>query len=172
MNIIAETERLQLREFVLSDADFIIALLNSPGWLKFIGDRNIKTTVQAEAYLQNGPINSYLQNGFGLYMVQLKKTATPLGMCGLIKRDALPYPDLGFAFLPQFTGRGYAFEAAKACVAHAKASSHNPTLCAITDTFNQASQSLLSKLGFRFTKKIKLKDEENELDFFSMQLMD
>lgn len=170
--IIAETERLQLREFVLSDADFIMVLLNSPGWLKFIGDRNINTQKQAELYLQNGPINSYTQNGFGLYMVQLKKTATPLGMCGLIKRDALPYPDLGFAFLPQFTGKGYAFEAGRSSIEIAKLKSYSPVLCAITDSFNQASQGLLKKLGFSYIKKIKLKGEENELDFFSMQLRD
>ena len=94
---IFETERLRLRKFTFDDTKFIIELLNSPGWIEFIGDRNVKTEDQAAAYLQNGPMKSYVQNGFGLSMVETK-AGHPIGMCGILKRDTLDNPDIGFAF--------------------------------------------------------------------------
>ena len=100
MEAILQTERLLLREFTEDDAAFIVELLNSPGWIQYIGDRNIKTEEQAREYLNNGPLKSYRQNGFGLYMVEKKDDHTPIGMCGIIKRDTLNNPDIGFAFLP------------------------------------------------------------------------
>src|SRR5215213_5568163 len=120
MDYILETERLSLREFTLVDAKFIVELLNSPGWLQFIGDRYVKTEEKAESYLQNGPIKSYHENGFGLSMVELKENRTAIGMCGIIKRDSLETPDIGFAFLPQYEGKGYAFEIADATLSYAK----------------------------------------------------
>ena len=116
MSIVFETERLNIRPFTLQDAAFIIELVNSEGWLKYIGDRNIKNTTDAEAYLANGPIKSYAQHNFGLWMVERKNNQTPIVMCGLIKRDTLPNPDIGFAFLPAFEKQGYAFEAI--CMKH------------------------------------------------------
>src|SRR6201986_3267525 len=120
MNYILETERLRVREFTLNDAAFIIELVNSPGWLKYIGDRNIKTDDKAKEYLQNGPLKSYAENGFGLSMVELKSDGTPVGMCGIIKRVALEHADIGFAFLPQYMGKGYAYEIASATLLFAK----------------------------------------------------
>ena len=112
MSLPLETDRLTIRQLTLADAPFIVELVNTPGWLRFIGERNIKTSEQAENYLKNGPMASYAQNGFGLYGVELKSEKTPIGMCGLIKRETLPDPDIGFAILPEFTGSGFAFEAA------------------------------------------------------------
>ena len=102
---ILRTERLQLRRFCFDDSEFIISLLNSEGWLKYIGDRNVKTKEQAENYLKNGPLKSYEQNGFGLSMVETRN-GKPIGMCGLIKRNYLEHPDIGFAFLPEFSSMG------------------------------------------------------------------
>jgi len=107
---ILHTERLVLRKFTVEDTAFIIELLNTEGWLKYIGNRNVKTTEQAKEYLQNGPMKSYEENGFGLALVQLKTNQKPIGMSGLIKRNYLEHPDIGFAFLPGYTGHGYAFE--------------------------------------------------------------
>ncbi len=163
MKTILETERLLLREFNLMDTAFIIELVNSPGWLTYIGDRNIKTTEQAVAYLQNGPIKSYTQNGFGLYMVELKAGAVPIGMCGILKRDTLDNPDIGFAFLPAYTGRGYAFESATAIMVFAKEVLQLPGIAAITVPENKPSIKLLEKIGLKLIKPIQFAGSEETL---------
>ncbi|MFC6997231.1 GNAT family N-acetyltransferase [Rufibacter roseus] len=163
MPCIIETDRLILREFTLQDTGFIINLLNSPGWLQFIGDRNIKTEEQAESYLANGPIKSYGQNGYGLWLVQLKDNSRSIGMCGIVRRDTLEHPDLGFAFLQEYTGQGFAFEAAKATMVYAKSDLAIPTLSAITLPENQRSIKLLEKLGFRYQSPITFPGTTTEL---------
>ena len=160
---ILETDRLRLRELTLSDTLFIVALVNSPGWLKFIGDRNIKTIDQAKTYLENGPIKSYHDNGFGLWLAETKDTNTPIGMCGVLKRETLDHPDLGFAFLPEFIGKGYGFEAATASVVFAKDVLNLQTLCAITVPHNQNSIKLLEKVGMKFSKRICFPGNSEEL---------
>src|SRR5688572_10804905 len=91
------TDRLILRELTLDDAEFILGLVNEPSWLRFIGDRGVRTLDDARAYISNGPMKSYERNGFGLYLTALKGAGTPIGMCGLIKRDGLDDVDVGFA---------------------------------------------------------------------------
>lgn len=149
MNTILQTERLLLRQFTLSDTAFIIELLNTEDWIKYIGDRNIKTEEQAKQYLTNGPIKSYAANGFGLCLVALKD-GTPTGLCGLIKRDHLPHPDIGYAFLPQYTGSGYAFEIANAVLQHAFSELKKEKIIAITLPENKNSVKLLEKLGMKY----------------------
>lgn len=166
MTSILETERLSLREFNTTDAAFIIQLLNSEGWLKFIGDRHIKTLEQAENYLTNGPMKSYSVNGFGLSMVELKNTHTPIGMCGLIKRDNLPDIDIGFAFLEEFMGNGYAFEIAQATINFAKENLHKETILAITIPTNVRSINLLKKIGMKFEKNFSFEGSTEELMLF------
>ena len=108
-----DTERLTLRTLTIADGPFLIELLNSEGWLANIGDRNARTQAEAETYLRNGPFNSYEQYGFGLSRVSLKATGQPIGLCGLLQRDYLDYPDIGYALLPQYWGKGYALEIAR-----------------------------------------------------------
>ena len=163
MKYILETERLTLREFIPADAAFILELVNSPGWIQFIGDRNIKTTEQAIAYLENGPIKSYRENRFGLAMVETKDGKIPIGMCGIIKRDNLDSPDIGFAFLPEFTRKGYAFEIATATLAYASSQLKLPIIYAITVPDNIRSISLLEKIGLKFIKKIRSPENEELL---------
>ena len=167
MKYILETERLTLREFIPADAAFILELVNSPGWLQFIGDRNIKTTDQAIAYLQNGPIKSYTENGFGLALVETRDSKTPIGMCGIIKRDNLDNPDIGFAFLPGYTRNGYAFEMAVATLAYATGQLKLPIIYAITVSNNIRSISLLEKIGLKFIKKINAPKDNEELLLYS-----
>ena len=169
MNYILDTERLRLREFTINDSKFIIELVNSPGWLEFIGDRNIKTEEQAKTYLENGPIKSYKENGFGLSMVETKSDKTPIGMCGIIKRGNLENPDIGFAFLPEFTGKGFAFEIANATMMFAKDFLKLPVILAITVPENIKSIKLLEKLGLKFSKTIKLQNGGEEVMLFSNQ---
>ena len=167
MNYILETDRLLLREFTLADTKFIIELVNSEGWLKFIGDRNIKTEEQALQYLKNGPLKSYEINGFGLYLVEMKSDKTAIGMCGIIKRDTLKHPDIGFAFLPEFTGTGFAFEMANATMLFAKNVLKLQTVFAITVTANKRSISLLEKIGLKFKKMIDSQNNNEQLMLFS-----
>ncbi len=163
---VSETERLQLRHLTLDDAPFVLELVNDPSWIQFIGDRGIRTVAQAEAYLQNGPIASYAENGFGLYLVQRKEDAVPLGMCGLLKRPSLPHADIGFAFLPQFTGQGYGFEAATAVLHHARHDLNLPAVLAIVVPNNHRSIKLLQKLGLRFQKMVSLAEDQPEVMLF------
>lgn len=160
---ILETQRLSLREFKTSDSDFIIKLLNTPKWLEFIGDKNVKSTEDAIEYLQNGPFKSYSENGFGLWLVALKESELAIGMCGLIKRENLENVDIGFAFLPNFTKQGYALEIASATLDYAKHSLKIKDIVAITDSKNIASIRLLDKIGLSFEKSIQSQNKENLL---------
>jgi RimJ/RimL family protein N-acetyltransferase len=162
-----ETEHLHLRKFEEQDAEFIFRLLNSPGWLEFIGNRNIKTLEDARYYIINGPMYSYNKFGFGSYLVQLKNTLTSIGMCSLLKRDTLDYVDIGFAFLPEYIGKGLAYEAASATLNYAKKQFGINTMAAITIEKNISSIRLIEKLGFTFEKKIIFPGEEEELLLFS-----
>lgn len=167
MNYILETDRLRLREFVHEDAGFIIELVNTPGWIENIGERNIHTDEEAVRYLNNGPMKSYAQHGFGLYLVETKENDCPIGMCGILKRDNLEMPDIGFAFLPQFMGQGYAFEIANATLTHAKEKLGIPIMQAITLAKNSRSIKLLEKLGLTFQKVVHVKETNEDLLLFS-----
>lgn len=166
MKIILETQRLFLVEFSNDDAAFIIELLNSEGWLKFIGDRNVKNTEDAIKYLQNGILKSYTDNGFGFWKVTLKKDYTPIGMCGFIKRAHLENVDIGFAFLPSYVGNGYAYEAAKPTL-NKGLNFGFKTISAITTTDNLKSISLIEKLGLKFEKRFFMPDDPEELMLFN-----
>ena len=133
----------------LEDAAFLLRLLNEPSWLENIGDRGVRTLADAEGYIRNNIWASYQAHGFGLYAVQLRSNPSPLGLCGLIKRDFLPAPDLGFALLPEYCGHGYATEAARAVQSHARVELEIERLYAIVKPGNQRSVKLLEQLGFR-----------------------
>jgi len=166
MKYILETDRLALREFNENDADFIVNLVNSEGWLKYIGDKNIKSTDQARGYLVNGPLKSYTDNGFGLSLVELKKDKSPIGMCGIINRDSLEHPDIGFAFLPGYSGQGYGYEISKRTLQYAIDDLKLTKIVAITVPENIASIKLLEKLGLRFEKNIKAQNDTTDLLLF------
>jgi RimJ/RimL family protein N-acetyltransferase len=142
-----ETERLLLRHFTPEDAPLVLELLNDPLWIRFIGDRNVRTLEDAGKYLEK-PISSYKEHGYGLYHVARKSDMEPLGMCGLVKRDTLPHADIGFAFLERFRGEGYAREAAQGTLAFARATLGLGRILAIVSPSNERSASLLAKLGF------------------------
>ena len=167
MELVLETERLRLRKFIRDDAGFIITLLNTPGWIKNIGDRNVRSDQQAIRYLENGPLSSYQHNGFGLWMVEQKKDSTPVGMCGIIKRETLESPDIGFAFLPQFTGQGLAYEAAKASLQYALNTLKLPVISGITLPDNVTSIRLLEKIGLKLVKAFRLPGSQEELLLYS-----
>jgi len=161
-----ETERLTLRKLSVEDAPFILRLVNEPSFLQFIGDKGVRNLEDARQYILNGPVASYAQNGFGLFLVQLKTDQAPLGMCGLLKRETLEDVDIGFAFLPEFWNQGYASEAAAGVLSYAKDVLKLPRIVAITNKDNDASGKLLEKLGFHFDRLVKLADDKAELKLF------
>lgn len=163
---ILETERLQLCQLTSDDAAFILELVNDPSWIQYIGDKNIHTPGAAKEYIRNGPQQSYERFGFGLYAVRLRENDEAIGMCGLLRRDTLDDPDIGFAFLPRFTGSGYAYESAMAVLDAAQTTWKMTRVLAITSIGNERSVKLLSKLGFRFSKQIRLTPEAEELNLF------
>lgn len=167
--IILETERLSFREFTLQDTDFIITLVNSPSWLKFIGERNVKTTQDAQRFITESLIKSYIDNGYGLWLVALKSTQTPIGMCGLVNRKTLEDIDIGFALLPEYTSKGYGFEMASATLRHAKHPLGIDKVIAITDPKNVASIALLHKIGLQYEKTMQLSDYDTVHLFFPVE---
>lgn len=148
------TDRLVLREFTEADAPFVHALLNDPGFLRFIGDRGVRTPDDARAYIETGPRASYRAHGFGLWRVERREDGEPVGTCGLLKRDFLDAPDLGYAVLAAHTGHGYAREAARATLRHARETLGIRTLYAYVDADNDRSIRLLTDLGFRFERAL------------------
>jgi RimJ/RimL family protein N-acetyltransferase len=168
---IAETERLRLRTISLDDADvaFHLALLNDPAFIKNIGDRGVRTLEDSRRYIAEGPVAMQERCGHSMYVVELKDSGTPVGMCGLIKRETLVDVDIGYAFLPAFRGRGYAYEAARATVEHARALGIT-RLAGITSPANTASNQLLAKLGLRFKCLMHLTPEDPGTNLYIAEL--
>jgi len=163
---VLETDRLILRWVSLEDAEFILGLLNEPSWLQFIGDKGVRTVEDARAYVLKGPVDMYSRLGFGLYLVELKESVLPIGMCGLIKRDTLEDVDIGFAFLPAYWRKGYAYEAAAAVMAYGEKVLGLNRIVAITSLDNDRSAKLLEKLGLQFEKMLKLAPGSTEVKLF------
>jgi len=153
---VLETQRLSLRELTADDAQFILNLLNEPSFLRYIGDKQARNLEDARQYILNGPGASYERNGFGLYLVELRESHTPIGMCGFLKREELPDPDIGFAFMPEFWSRGFAFEAAAALLQDGRERLKLERILAITSLDNEPSIKLLQRLGFSFDRVITL----------------
>ena len=164
---ITQTERLILRELQLADAAFIHAVLNDADFLANVGDRQVRTVDDASAYIASGPRTSYAQHGFGLWAVELRDGGTAAGICGLLKRDALDAPDVGFAMLPSYRGRGYASEAASAALTHGREQLQLERVLAIVKPQNAASIRVLEKLGMVRERRIRLTDDGPELLVFA-----
>jgi len=159
--MIFETTRLIVRELdSASDAEFICALLNTPKFIKYIGDRGVRTADEAAVFIEARYRQSYRDHGFGLYAVELKETGAQIGLCGFVRRDSLPSADIGFAFLPEYEGTGYGRESAEAMLAFGHESLGLDRVLAITSLDNDASGRLLEKLGFKFDSEIDSPDGE------------
>lgn len=161
-----DTDRLLIDKFTVEDAPFILELLNTPFWLTFIGDRGVRTPDDARQYILNGSIHSYEEHGFGPYRVVLKSSGASIGMCGLFKRDTLEDIDIGFAFLPDYIGKGYGYEAATAIMTYARDVLGATRIVGITNPDNQNSIHLLEKLGLRFERTVYLLGEDKEVLLF------
>lgn len=164
------TERLTIRRFDLRDAPFILQLLNEPAWLEHIGDKGVNSVGSAEDYLTAGPLAMYGQYDFGLNLVILNETQEPIGMCGLLKRESLQDVDLGFAYLESYWGRGFGKESVEATMRYAREVVHLDRIVAITSPRNIRSERLLSRVGFRFEREIRLVQDSDQLNLWSRTL--
>ncbi len=163
------TKRLILSEIGPSDAPFMLELMNTPTWKRFIGDRNLHSEEDARNYILNRLMPSYALSGFGFYLCTLKENKTPIGICGIVKRDALEHVDIGFAFLPQYEGKGLGFESASAVMLYAQHTLGIQTIAGITNADNKSSIALLKKLGLRYQKMVLLPNETEEIMLFVNQ---
>lgn len=168
--VVAETERLRVRHLSVDDAAFILRLLNEPTFIRHIADKGVRTLDDARVYLRNGPIASVARNGFGLNRVELKETGQAIGMCGLIRRDALDDVDIGYALLPEFCGQGYAAEAARAVLVSAARLHGLQRVIAVVNSDNSDSSRMLEKMGFRFEKMVRLAADEPDIRQFAIAL--
>jgi RimJ/RimL family protein N-acetyltransferase len=164
--IAIDTERLRLREFNESDAAFVLRLVNEPSFLRYIGDRGVRSIEDARRYIADGPVSGYARYGHGLLCVIRKSDGAAVGMCGVLKRDTLPEPDVGFSFFPEHWSQGYAFESASAVMKHAREALRLGRILAITTIDNESSMRLLGKLGFRFDRLVRVGDDATELRLF------
>lgn len=165
-NVVLETDRLQVRRLSTDDAGFLLTVFNDPAFLRFVGDRNIKTLDQARAFIESGPFESYRRFGFGHFVAALKSDRTPIGICGFVKRDALEDVDIGFSLLPEFRAQGYGFEAASALMAYGANTLGFRRIVAIASPDNESSTRLLGKLGMTFERMVKLSDDGETLSLY------
>ena len=154
------------RSLCIDDAGFIIQLLNEPSFIRHIGDKGVRTGEDAKQYLLSGPIDSYDRFGYGLNMVELKKSGELIGMCGLVRREDLDDADIGFAMLEQHWSKGYAAESAEAVMRHARKTLNLQRIVAIVAPDNRSSIRLLEKIGLTFERMIRRGDDDKELKFF------
>ena len=169
MNVI-EAERLSLREMSEADAAFVLEVLNDPDFIRYVADRGVRTIEDAARYIDERFTESYRQNGFGLWLVEAKDEGVPVGICGLVKRASLPGVDIGYAFLPPFRSRGYAFEAASGALRYARDVLGLPRLHAVVNPDNAVSIRVLEKLGLKFERTVRLLGEESDINLFSADL--
>ena len=153
------TDRLDIRDIRVTDHAFVLELLNDPAFIQNIGDRMIRNEDQAKSYISSQLIASYMQYGFGMYLVQLK-SGEAIGMCGILKRDDLEYPDIGFAFLNNYRSKGYAYESAKEIRDHFVGKLDLENLFAICKQENMPSRTLLQRLGMSFQRMISYKGDD------------
>ncbi|MCX2740199.1 GNAT family N-acetyltransferase [Pontibacter anaerobius] len=167
-----ETERLILRPTSHEDAPFIFELLNTPQWLKYIGDRNVTSIKAAEEYIRSRMQPQFERLGYGNYTITRKSDGTKLGTCGLYDREGLNGVDIGYALLPQFAKQGYAFEAASKVLEAASDNFKLDQICAITSKENTASQKLLEKLGLKYIQLVRLPKDDEELLLYELPPQD
>ena len=151
---ILETDRLILRHQTVEDAAFLLELWNDPSWIRNIGDRGVRTIEDARASIASGAVEMYAKWGYGFYLIELKDGGIPLGICGFAKRDFLEDPDIGYALLPRYWGKGYAYEAAAAVMEYGRSVLGFTRIAAFTSEDNESSGKLLEKLGLQFKKLI------------------
>lgn len=166
---ILETERLLLSRLSYDDREFIFELVNEPSFKKYIGDKDVNSLEDADRYLRDGPIGHYENFGFGLFLVGLRGTETPVGICGLIKRDEFDDPDIGFAFLKCHREHGYAKESSRVVLEHGFETLGLHRIIAMVDPDNKASVKLLEKLGFVYERDVRMREDDHDISLYALE---
>jgi len=166
---VVETPRLILCHHREDDAPFILELLNDDAFIRYIGDKGVRTLSDAMNYLRSGPMDSYKRHGFGLFLALLREDSSRIGICGLLQRDELDDPDVGFAFLPRYRSNGYASESATAVVEWGQTKLGMRRIVAITSTENHDSIRLLQKIGMTFEGLVQLGDNQSKANLYGIQ---
>ena len=169
--ILLKTDRLSRRKIDTNDAEFILQLLNDPAFKQYVGDKNVRDLESAKTYILEGPVASYQSCGYGLYLVETIDNRTPIGICGILKRDFLDHADLGFALMPAYREAGYAFEAAQATIELARSDLKLSHIVAFTAANNSRSIKLLEKLGMAFDRIIDLPADGKRVKLYGCSLI-
>lgn len=157
---VVETERLRMRELTEDDAEFVFRLLPDPEVMEGIGYRGVETLEDARRFIRRGPWTNQPRPGLGHFLVEEKASGEPTGTCGLLYRDNLDVIDVGFAFLPEFWGRGYATEAAGAMLDHGRRTLGIERIVGLTSPDNAGSIRVLEKLGMSFEREVKMSEDD------------
>ena len=166
---VLNTERLELRWLTLADTPMMLAVWNDPAFVRFVADRGIRSLEQARAAVEAGPLRLYAEYGYGPFRVRRRADGMDMGICGLFRRDGLEEPDIGFAILPDFCGKGYGFEASAAVLAHARDALGLPCVTAIVSPHNDASIGLLEKLGMRYERPIRMPGDDHDVRLYRIE---
>jgi len=169
MECVIRTQRLDLRPFRPEDAMFIFNLMNQVSWIRYIGDRKIHSEDIARKYLEQNQIRLYNENGYGMYAMCLKGTDEVIGSCGIVVREGLETPDLGYAILEKYSGKAYTKEACKGVLEYAKNTLKFRKISAITTKDHQVSIRILMGLGFSYLKTIRLPNDPEELNYYELK---
>jgi RimJ/RimL family protein N-acetyltransferase len=166
--IVIETERLRLRRLTPLDAPFILGLLNEPSFLRYVGDRSIRTLEDAEGFIRTVPMALYEKYGFGHLLAERKDDGAMIGICGLIKRDSLDDVDIGYSLMPAFWSQGYAFEAAGATLDYARTTAGLRRVVAIVSPENEPSRKVLARIGLRFERLVRMPNDDREVELHAI----
>jgi ribosomal-protein-alanine N-acetyltransferase len=166
------TERLQLRWLTLDDADLMLNVWNDPAFVRNVGDRGVRTVEEAEAAMQNGALHLYEEYGYGPYRVALRDDDVAIGIVGLFRRDGLDIPDIGYSVLPDYCGKGYAYEASCAVIDYAHTELELEQICAIISPGNAVSIGLIEKLGLVFDRMHLMPDDDDAVCLYGMSFTD
>jgi len=166
---VLNTERLELRWLTPDDAPMMLAVWNDPAFMRYVADRGVRTLEQARAALEAGPLRLYAEYGYGPFRVRRRVDDTDMGICGLFRREGLDEPDIGFAILPEFCGRGFAFEASVAVLHHARDALELPCVTAIVSPQNDASIGLLEKLGLQYERPIRMPADDHDVSLYRIE---
>ena len=166
---VIETERLLLTRLSYDHCEFISELVNEPSFKRYIGDKDVHSQEDARRYLREGPIGSYEQHGYGLFLVSVRESDMPAGICGLVKREEFDDPDLGFAFLNRYRRRGYASESARAVLEYGFNELGLRRIIAMADPDNEPSVRLLERLGFVYEREVRMPDDDQDISLFAIE---
>ncbi|MEZ5456028.1 MAG: GNAT family N-acetyltransferase [Lysobacteraceae bacterium] len=164
---VLDTARLRVRHFTVEDAAWVLRLLNEPDFITNIGDRNVRTVEEAQTFLQQGPMLAYARDGFGMFAVELPSSGGCVGMCGLLKREFTGEVDVGYAYFPEYSGMGYATEAAAAVIAWGRSACGLDRIVGFVSPHNTASIKVLQKLGMQYEKHAPIADGAEPILLYS-----